>query len=719
MGQAEQKKKKTSSIIPDFPNRRQNLRSQGQEGWRRFNATVVIQGNHYDPEASVAEARRAEAHVCTPDKIEINIFCDGSFGSDNTKMGVGGYDIAFKKNRPGQSDDQEEVLMAWKMDPAIASHVAEGLAVAQALVQAHQEVVATLKSFLSQQPMDASGDCRTIHKLDIDTKPIIVNIFSDSRTSLEPPSIRFHARSDDLDSKITRLSYDAADRLVQLQIPETGSEPRVKVQLQWLPSHRIGSEVRLHVLADRAASEARVRGSFLQMGSGEPQAIQGGLYAGLQDHFVTAMIGVQGRRKTSKREREDDDGTFIPHTKRPRRVIYNESDEVPPRAPRFGTKRRFAESSNPTNGENGRDTAMPLDERPKKTPRRVVPTLIRGLDLPAKINSTGEASGNSPPSNANLGQGENLPFFFDLGRASMVKTATSRCLAVNSADVSMSGAASGNAAPTNPKLGQAENLPFSFGLERGIVETTADTRPLYSASSDPPFAFGRGNTHPFSFGLGYTAGLTRPTTRGHNASGSRRRRRLVRKSSSERVSGPTAAEEIARLSLQQKAHDFFDSGSGSRSTTADASTQTSTEDYRASITASYKSESGPFVFGAGNTAATTRTPTDRFSDNPGLSAKRPGSGLRQRAAPYGYTKSIGPLSVRSVERTMSPTPRPVETRTSSPAHSVGSIMSLPILLKNRRTVGSSRGGDIGMDVEDNVGRHSPEEHSHFMMSSCR
>lgn len=493
--------------------------------------------------------------MSTPDNIEINIFCDGSFGSDSTKMGVGGYAIAFKKNRPGQSDDQEEVLMAWKMDPAIASHFAEGLAVAQALVQAHQEVVATLKSFLSQQPMDTSGDCRTTHKLDIDTKPIIVSIFSDSRTSLEPSPLRFHARSDDLKSKITRLSYDAADRLVQLQIPETGSELRVKVQLQWLPSHRIGSEVRLHVLADRAASEARVRGSFLQMGSGEPQAIQGGLYAGLQDHFVTAMVGVQGRRKPSKGEREDDDGTFIPHMKRPRRVIYNESDEVRPRAPRFGTKRRFAESSNPTNGENGRDTAMPLDERPKKIPRRVVPTLIRGLDLAAKINSTGEASGNSPPSNANLGQ--------------------------------------------------AESLPFSFGLDRGIVETTADTRPLYSASSDPPFAFGRGNTHPFSLGLGYTAGLTRPTTRGHNAAGSRRRRHLVRKSSSERVSGPTTAEEIARLSLQQKAHDFFDSGSRSRSTTADASTQTSTEDYRASITASYKSESGPFVFGAGNTAATT------------------------------------------------------------------------------------------------------------------
>lgn len=648
--------------------------------------------------------------MSTPDNIEINIFCDGSFGSDSTKMGVGGYAIAFKKNRPGQSDDQEEVLMAWKMDTAIASHFSEGLALAQALVQAHQEVVATVKSFLSQQPMDTSDDCTTAHKLNIDTKPIIVNIFSDSRASLEPLPIRFHARSDDLKSKITRLSYDAADRLVQVQIPEVGSQLRVKVQLQWLPSHRIGSQVRLHVLADRAASEARVRGSFLQMGNGEPQPIEGGLYAGLQVHFVKAMVGVQGRRKTSKRERENDEGTVVAHTKRSRRVTYNESDEVRPRAPRFGNKRRFAESSHPTNGEDGCDTAMPLDERPKKIPRRIVPTLV---------SSTGAASGNAAPSNANLGQGENLPFFFDLGRNSMVKTATSRCLSANLADVNMSGAASGNAAPTNRKMGQGENLSFSFGLERSIVETTADTRPLYSASSDPPFVFGQGSTHPFSFGLGYTAGLTQPTTRGYNASGSRRRRHLVRRSSSERVSGPTTAEEIARLSLQQKAHDSFDSGSRSRTTTADASTQTSPEDYRTSIIAnSYKSESGPFVFRAGDTTASTGTPTDRLPDNTALSANRARSGVRQRAAPYGYTESITPISVRSVERTMPPTPRPVETRTTSPTNSVGSMMSLPILLKNRHTLGTSRVGDIEM-LEDNEGRHSPEEYSHFMMSSYR
>lgn len=592
--------------------------------------------------------------MSTPDNIEINIFCDGSFGSDSTKMGVGGYAIAFKKNRPGQSDDQEEVLMAWKMDPAIASHFAEGLAVAQALVQARHEVVATVKSFLSQQPMDTSDDCTTTQKLDLDAKPIVVNIFSDSRTSLDPAPIRFHTRSDDLKSKITRLSYDAADRLVQLQVPEVGSQLRVKAQLQWLPSHRIGSEVRLHVLADRAASEARVRGSFLQVGNGEPQAIQGGLYAGLQDHFVKAMVGVQGRRKTSKREREDDEGTVISHTKRPRRVAYNESDEVRPRAPRFGTKRRFSES---------------LDERPKKIPRRIVPTLVRSLDLAGEVPSTGAASGNAGPSNANLGQGENLPFFFD--------------------------------------------------LERGIVETTADTRPLYSGSSDPPFAFGQGNTHPFSFGLGYTAGLTRPTAGSHNATGSRRRRHLVGKNSSERVSGPTTAEEIARLSLQQKAHAFFDSGNRGRSNTADASTQTSAEGYRTSIIASYKSESGLFAFGGGNTAAATGTPTDRFSDNTALSAKRPRSGLRQRAAPYGYTGGSASRPVPFIARPICPPPRPVETRTYSPAHSVGSMMSLPILLKNRRTVGTPGGGDIEKHVEDIMGRHSPEEYSHFMMSSYR
>lgn len=654
--------------------------------------------------------------MSTPDNIEINIFCDGSFGSDSTKMGVGGYAIAFKKNRPGQSDDQEEVLMAWKMDPAIASHFTEGLALAQALVQAHQEVVTTVKSFLSQQPMDTSDDCTTTHKINIDTKPIIVNIFSDSRASLEPLPIRFHARSDDLKSKISRLSYDAADRLVQLQIPEVGSQLRVKVQLQWLPSHRIGSQVRLHVLADRAASEARVRGSFVQMGNGEPQPIEGGLYAGLQEHFVKAMVGVQGRRKTSKREREDDEGTVVPHTKRSRRVTYNESDEVRPRAPRFGNKRRFAESSHTTNGEDGCDTAMPLDERPKKIPRRIVPTLDRNLDVGVEVSSTGAASVNAAPSNANLGQRENLPFFFDLGRTSMVKKATGRCLSDNSADVNLSGAASGNAAPANPKMGQAENLPFSFGLERGIVETTADTRPLYSASSDPPFAFGQGSSHPFSFGLGYTAGLTQPTIRGYNASGSRRRRHLVRKSSSERVSGPTTAEEIARLSLLQKAHDFFHSGSRSRTTTADASTQTTTEDYRTSIISSYKSESGPFVFRAGDTTASTGTPTDRLPDNTALSANKARSAVRQRAAPYGYTEWITPLSVRSVERTMPPTPSPVETRTTSPTHSVGSMMSLPILLKNRHTLDTSRGGDIEL-LEDNEGRHSPEEYSHFMMSS--
>ncbi|KAK1830449.1 hypothetical protein QBC39DRAFT_112568 [Podospora conica] len=604
--------------------RREGLRSQNQEGWRELKASVIIQGNLYDPEPSAREAQRAEAHISTPNNIEVNIFCDGSFGSDaNKKKGIGGYAIAFKKNRPGQHDDQEEVLMAWRMDPGIESSMAEALALAQALVQARQEVIATTKAFLTSSNgtvMDTGNsspqDPLRCSRIGLGTKHIVVNIFSDSRQSLRPRPIRINHRSDDLKSKITRLSFDAVDELVNLQIPEMGFHPCVKVQLQWLPSHILNHEVRLHVLADRAAGEARSRGSFLQVGSGEPQAIHYGLYDAMKRHFVNSMVRGQGVGKSSKREREDDEGAVEHETKRlrPQRVIYDESEEMRPRFARYGTKRRFAEeSSDPAGGETGSDIAMLLDERPMKEPKRIAATLVRSFEMEGLEPSNLESSAR--PNQRIMDPAVNLTV----------------------EHLSLYEHVLGSAGPNNLKLDPEENLPYFFDLERSTHATVAkslensahvNNMTLDEWAPTPSNAnLDLGTTQPFSFGLGYTVGLTLPPGGGQNAKRPRkpRQRNICRNSTG----------GIAPVPREPR--------------TRDASTQTPFEGFPPNNTTQWGRQPSilcqddmlgqPVVFRAGTTAAwagnPASTPANRVPDGAGLdhkpkSKRRRGTRLREQ-----------------------------------------------------------------------------------------
>lgn len=257
----------------------------------------LLQGPILDIPDFYAEAARAEAHVPTPENIEINMFIDGSYTGFNNQ---GGFAVVFKQFVQDSTAEQEIVQIAFQMLPGISCIEAEACAVAESLVRARRQVVETVKALGAATP-----ESPILQR--IIQNPVLVTIFTDNCRNLEffdnpdwemprPVSL----------TKIIDLCFLESHNV--LVVPEYPGLV-VKLKLAWVPAHRAGYEVRLHVMADRAAVEARRKGSFEKIGYDRTDlSHRNSVYGPLQSFFIAdAALPPAPHPRSRKRGRDDPD----------------------------------------------------------------------------------------------------------------------------------------------------------------------------------------------------------------------------------------------------------------------------------------------------------------------------------------------------------------------------------------------------------------------------
>lgn len=233
----------------------------------------------------------------TPEKIEINMFVDGSYSSVNNN---GGFAVVFKQFAQDSTTEQEIVQIAFQMLPGISSLKAEACAVAESLVRARRQVVETVNALAAANP--GLPILQTILE-----SPVLVNIFTDNCRNLEffdNPCWEI-PRPVSLTKIIDRCFIESHNVLAVPELPGVV----VKLNLAWIPAHRAGYEVQLHVMADRAAVKARMKGSFQMIGkNGTDLSHRNSVYGPLQSFFVTdAALPPAPRPKSRKHSRDDPD----------------------------------------------------------------------------------------------------------------------------------------------------------------------------------------------------------------------------------------------------------------------------------------------------------------------------------------------------------------------------------------------------------------------------
>jgi hypothetical protein len=245
------------------------------------------------------EAVRAEAHVPTPENIEVNMFVDGSYDSTTN---IGGFAVVFKDFVPKSTTKQEIVKIAYQMPDGLDSITAEACAVAESLVLARRQVVSTVKALAAADPGSPTGVLNAITQ-----SPVVVNIFSDCCWNMEffgKPNWE-GARKVSRNKIIERCFIESHKILAVSEIPGL----IVKLNMAWVPAHKPPFEVDLHVMADRAAVKARKTGSFQMIGKDEWKiSYRFSVYGPVQHYFVAdAALSPELRPQNKKRRREDED----------------------------------------------------------------------------------------------------------------------------------------------------------------------------------------------------------------------------------------------------------------------------------------------------------------------------------------------------------------------------------------------------------------------------
>ncbi|KAK1830455.1 hypothetical protein QBC39DRAFT_411334 [Podospora conica] len=261
-----------------------------------FNGTIDIPTG--DPtEADLLyyheKAIAAQRHIPTVDKIEINVFVDGSFHPGTSDRG---FAVVFQRFVLGSTTRQEVVQIAFQMKPGINSLVAEAAAMAEGLVRAKPAIVATVTALLEENPGPS-----TLER--IKRRPIVVRIFSDCLNNLR--NLR-NADWQSSDRCRTELLERCAVESHRLDIiPQFPGLP-VVVDLTWAPSHRIDYPIKLHIVADERAEDARRNGSFVAIGTLESISINQSVIGPLGQLFPQAA-GERERSKKRKHSLEDEE----------------------------------------------------------------------------------------------------------------------------------------------------------------------------------------------------------------------------------------------------------------------------------------------------------------------------------------------------------------------------------------------------------------------------